>query len=710
MEYAWLAPVLCVIAFFFNVLISRQTPVKHGLAALVSIAAIVGAFGAFLVTFSDAQAHLGAAAHAAGIGGKLASLAFLVQPAQLGAVADNPRHLLFDQQPWFSIGRYAYFGTLSVDWLSIMMLGVVSFLSALIQIYSLGYMRGDNRFWWFFSVMSLFSAAMLGLVLAYDFLLLYMCWELVGLCSFLLIGFWYQERDNAEAAKKAFITTRIGDVGFFIGLALLFLQTGTFRMDVIFEQIGAGRIDPTIVTVAGLLVFAGAVGKSGQFPLHVWLPDAMAGPTPVSALVHSATMVAAGVYLVGRAYPLFVASPVTMAVIAAIGTITAIFAATIALTQRDIKRVLAYSTVSQLGYMVMALGLGAYTAGLFHLFTHAFFKALLFLGAGSVIHSMESVLHGTGKSPNDIFWMGGLRRQMPITFITFLVAALSLAGIFPLSGFWSKDEILAGALSAGAWLPFIVGLVTAFLTAFYMFRAIYLTFFGEARWRLAVEQAGAAGAARGAGSEVETATGAHHGAATPLVDHEPAPAHQAHGHHAAPHESPLVMTIPLLIIMVPAAVAGWLNIPGVFTAFGDAIYYGEVHHEGMNLAVAALGLLAGLLGIGLATIMYWRPLISPEALSTSVPRLYRLSYNKYYFDEAYQWLIDHVVLVISGLAALFDRKIVNEGVVDRPAFLTARAGWYLRFIQTGRIYNYAFAFIVGIVLISAVMALAGTAS
>ena len=230
-----------------------------------------------------------------------------------------------------------------------MMIGVVSFLASLIQIYALGYMKGDNRFWWFFSVMSLFCAAMFTLVLAYDFLLLYMAWELVGLCSFLLIGFWYQERDNAEAAKKAFITTRVGDVGFFIGLALLFLNTGTFRMDEIFAEIERGGIDPTIVTVAGILVFMGAMGKSGQFPLHVWLPDAMAGPTPVSALVHSATMVAAGVYLVARAYPLFAASEVTMAVIATIGTITAIFAATIALTQREIKKILAYSTVSQMG-------------------------------------------------------------------------------------------------------------------------------------------------------------------------------------------------------------------------------------------------------------------------------------------------------------------------------------------------------------------------
>jgi proton-translocating NADH-quinone oxidoreductase chain L len=691
-EYAWLAPFLCVAAFFFNVLIARQLGgLKHGLSAFVAVAAIVGAFLVFVYVFLDALVNLGPA------GG-----------------TEMPRLLLFDHQPWYSIGRWNFFATMSVDWLSIMMLGVVSFLGAFIQIYSLGYMRGDDRFWWFFAVMSLFCAAMLGLVLAYDFLFMYMCWELVGLCSYLLIGFWYQERDNAEAAKKAFVTTRIGDVGFGIGAILLFLQTNTFRMDVIFEQIAAGQINPTIVTIAGLLIFAGAIGKSGQFPLHVWLPDAMAGPTPVSALVHSATMVAAGVYLVARAYPLFAASPVTLAVIATIGTITLFFAATIALTQRDIKRVLAYSTVSQLGYMMMALGVGAYTAGVFHLYTHAFFKALLFLGAGSVIHSLEGVFGHGDKRANDIFLMGGLRKRMPITFFTFLVAALSLAGIFPLSGFWSKDDVLLGALNSGAWVPLVLGLLGAFLTAFYMFRVIYLAFFGEERWREA-----AAGEMVVAGAAGDTE--AHHGAATPEVDSEhisprldPGSAHPVaahgdagsagsagsggHGGHE-PHESPWVMVLPLVIIAVPAAIAGVVNIPGLWTPFGEAIFFEEVHHAELNLVVAALGLLAGLLGIGLATIMYWKPIISPAALTNTLPRVYRTLYNKYYFDELYQWVIDRIILAIGALSALFDRKVVNQGVVDNPASWTGRFGWALRFLETGRIYNYAFAFVVGILII-----------
>ena len=664
MDYAWLAPVLCVAAFALNVVIARQTPAKHSLSALLAIAAVLGAFAVVVVAFSDALAHLG---HGA------------AGEAGAAPTGEGPRHLLFADAPWFTIGKYNFHVTMVVDWVSIMMLGVASFLGALIQIYSLGYMRGDERYWWFFSVMSLFCAAMLGLALAYNFLLMYMCWELVGLCSFLLIGFWYDERDNAEAAKKAFITTRVGDVGFFVGIALLFLQTGTFQMEEIFGQISAGRIDPAVVTAAGILIFLGAMGKSGQFPLHVWLPDAMAGPTPVSALIHSATMVAAGVYLVARAYPLFAASPVTMAVIATIGTITLIFAATIALTQRDIKRVLAYSTVSQLGYMMMALGVGAFTAGLFHLFTHAFFKALLFLGAGSVIHALEGVFGHRDKRANDVFWMGGLWKRMPITFATFLIAALSLAGIFPLAGFWSKDEILVGALDAGAWLPFLLALITAFLTAFYMFRAIYLAFFGGARWRAVAEAAEAAG--------------------------HRAP-HGGHGVHAsrAPHESPWVMTLPLVVIVLLAIGAGWVGIPGVYNPFGELIHFGEAHHaEGINWLVAALGLAAGLLGIGLATIMYLRPLISPAAVSAIMPGAYRTLANKYYFDEAYQWLIDRFVLGLSGLAATFDRKVVNDTIADRPAHLTSASGRRIRYVETGRVYHYAFAFIFGILLVGVVM-------
>ena len=681
MDSAWLAPVLCAGAFLINVLYSRQMGGMRGFfGGFFSVGAILACFLIFLSVFGDAVAHLEPfGTPAAGHGATTATTTSADHAAQ---------HLLQDKVPWWEVGKYQLWLTMSVDWLSIMMLGVVSFLASLIQIYALGYMRGDNRFWWFFSVMSLFCAAMFTLVLAYDFLLLYMAWELVGLCSFLLIGFWYQERDNAEAAKKAFITTRIGDVGFFIGLALLFLNTGTFRMDEIFAEIERGGIDPTIVTIAGILVFMGAMGKSGQFPLHVWLPDAMAGPTPVSALVHSATMVAAGVYLVARAYPLFAASEITMAVIATIGTITAIFAATIALTQREIKKILAYSTVSQLGYMIAALGIGAYTAGIFHLFTHAFFKALLFLCAGSMIHAMEAVYGHHDKRANDIFNMGGLRKRMPVTFWTFLIASLSLAGIPPLAGFWSKDEILVGAWDSGNYLVLAVLLVTAFLTAFYMFRAIYVAFFGRERWRVVAA----------------TTTGSHEMQEAD-VHNESHDVHAAHGGaHGTPHESPWIMALPLLLIAIPAIAAGWLNIPGVYAPFGEAIHFGDAHHaEGLNWGLAAAGTIAGLLGIGLATIMYWRPIIAPDAIASAAPPASNRLYNKYYFDDAYPWVIDRIVLGLAGLAATFDRKVINDNVIDRPGSLTVAAGDKIRYLETGRIYHYAFAFVVGIALIGAVI-------
>src|SRR5687768_9452108 len=416
----------------------------------------------------------------------------------------------------------------------------------------------------------------------------------------------------------------------------------------------------------------------------------MAGPTPVSALVHSATMVAAGVYLVARAYPLFAASEVTMAVIATIGTITAIFAATIALTQREIKKILAYSTVSQLGYMIAALGIGAYTAGIFHLFTHAFFKALLFLCAGSMIHAMEAVYGHHDKRANDVFNMGGLRKRMPVTFWTFLIASLSLAGIPPLAGFWSKDEILVGAWDSGNYLVLAVLLITAFLTAFYMFRAIYVAFYGRERWRVVAA----------------TTTGSHEMQEANVHEevHDGHDEHAAHGAHGTPHESPWIMAVPLLLIAIPAIAAGWLNIPGVYAPFGEAIHFGDAHHaEGLNIGLAIAGTIAGLLGIGLATIMYWRPIISPEAIAGQAPPAYNLLFNKYYFDDAYQWVIDRIVLGLAGLAATFDRKVINDNVIDRPGSLTVAAGDKIRYLETGRLYHYAFAFVVGIALIGAVI-------
>ena len=359
-----------------------------------------------------------------------------------------------------------------VDPLASLMLVIVTAVSLLVQIYSLGYMKGDPGFGRFFAYLSLFSFSMLTLVLADNFILLYMGWELVGLCSYLLIGFWYQKPEAASAAKKAFVVNRVGDFGFLIGILVLSILAGTLSFDGATRFIAGGGLSGAQVTLIALLLFCGAIGKSGQFPLHVWLPDAMEGPTPVSALIHSATMVAAGVFMVARLYGIFMASADALRLIASLGAFTAVFAALIALAQDDIKRILAYSTISQLGYMMLALGVGGYAAGVFHLTTHAAFKTLLFLGAGSVIHAV-----GT----NDIWKMGGLGRRMPVTAITFFIAVLAIAGIFPLSGFWSKDEILQAARASGHPELYVPALVTVFLTAFYMARLFFVAFAGESR-------------------------------------------------------------------------------------------------------------------------------------------------------------------------------------------------------------------------------------
>ncbi|MBM3705391.1 MAG: NADH-quinone oxidoreductase subunit L, partial [Actinobacteria bacterium] len=360
---------------------------------------------------------------------------------------------------WYITGKFSISMGMLADGLSTMMLVVVSVVSFLVHLYSIGYMHGDTRFSLFFVYLQLFSASMLGLVLASNYLQMYIFWELVGLCSYLLIGFWYEKQSASDAAKKAFLTTRVGDVGMMVGILIIFFNTGTLAFGKIFSLVEEGSISSGIITASSILLFCGAIGKSAQFPLHVWLPDAMEGPTPVSALIHAATMVAAGVYLVGRSFPLFAASPQAMLTVAIVGVITAIFAASIAVVQTDIKKILAYSTISQLGYMIFALGLGAYVAGLFHLMTHAFFKALLFLGSGSVIHAT-----GTQEIPE----MGGLAKKMKTTTWTFVTGALSLSGFPLLAGFWSKDEILGFAFDTGRYVFFAIGAFTAFLTAFYM--------------------------------------------------------------------------------------------------------------------------------------------------------------------------------------------------------------------------------------------------
>jgi len=475
-----------------------------------------------------------------------------------------------------------------IDPLTAVMLVVVAVVSSCVQIYSLGYMHGDPRWSRYFSYLSLFTFSMLGLVIANNFFMIFIFWELVGLTSYLLIGFWFEKKSASDAGKKAFITTRIGDLGFIVGLLMLGLYAGTFNYQEVFGIVKSGTLSPAILATAGIFIFCGAVGKSAQFPLHVWLPDAMEGPTPVSALIHAATMVAAGVYLVARAMPLFSASATASMVVAIIGLITSFMAATIALTQFDIKRVLAYSTVSQLGYMIMALGLygvdtyhhhhsPGFYAGTFHLMTHAFFKALLFLGAGSVIHAVHS---------NDIRDMGGLYGKMKITAITFVVASLSIAGIFPLSGFWSKDEIVAATSGHPIFMFFTLAI--AFMTAFYMFRLCFLTFTGK-------------------------------------------PRDQHKFDHA--HESPKSMTVPLMVLGFLSVFAGWVGLPWLSHGFSSFVFHGEAYHAHANYLLMLISTVVAVSGIGLAYAMYYKKAISPDTIVAKFKPIYTLLYNKYYFDE-----------------------------------------------------------------------------
>ena len=565
------------------------------------------------------------------------------------------------EKVWFVTGNIKITMGMLADGLSAMMLVVVSIVSFLVHLYSMGYMRGDRRYWLFFVELQLFSASMLGLVLANNYLQMFICWELVGLCSYLLIGFWYEKKSASDASKKAFLVTRVGDVAMLIGILLLFTTTGTLTFSGVFGAAEAGSISHTMITTVTILLFCGAMGKSAQFPLHVWLPDAMEGPTPVSALIHAATMVAAGVYLVGRSFPLFSHSPETMMVVASIGAFTAIFAASIAVVQTDIKRVLAYSTISQLGYMILALGIGAYVAGMFHLMTHAFFKALLFLGSGSVIHATHT---------QDIREMGGLGKKMKITTWTFVLGSLSLSGFPLLAGFWSKDEILGFAFSNGRYVIFAVGAFTAFLTAFYMFRLIFTVFYGKP---------------------------------SKSVEHA--------------HESPKVMTIPLIILAVLAVIAGFVGTPFNPENWSIAKFIsGNMHieHTEFDLMPMIISVAVGLVGILLAYLMYGRKVIPTDWLYKYVKPYHKLLVNKYFIDLAgskvfirptirfaklINWfdsriidglvnLFGKVTIIISKGVHLFDLGVV-DGIVNWTGRETYSSGKRLRLLQTGNISGYA---------------------
>ena len=573
---------------------------------------------------------------------------------------------IYQNVTWLLINNVPLEFGIAVDPLTAMMLFVVTFVGTLIIIYSVGYMRGDSRYPRFFAYLSLFMFSMLGLVLSSTLVQIYLFWELVGLCSYFLIGFWFEKKSAAEAGRKAFITNRIGDIGFFLGIATFFYATGTMRFVDIQPELIHAHAGSTVLVVSALLLFCGAVGKSAQFPLHVWLPDAMEGPTPVSALIHAATMVAAGVYLVARLFPLFHAIPQASEVVAVIGTLTAFMAAFFALTQLDIKKVLAYSTVSQLGYMMAALGVGGLTAGTFHLMTHAFFKALLFLGAGSVIH-------GTGIQ--DMREMGGLRKVMPLTFWTFLVATIAIAGIPPLSGFWSKDEILVSAFESGHRIIFWILMITAVMTSFYMFRLLFLTFFGQTRGKF----------------------------------------------HA--HESPFVMTAPLIVLAVGSAGIGLIGSPWMHHWFQNFL---STHHEEihMNSFVVTLSIASSMIGLLVAFVFYIMSPHIPKRFAKKYWFLYDASRNKLWLDEIYQatficWfkkaanvsyrfdaeVIDRGVnevglktILISRIKNWIDQYIV-DGLVNLTGWFTRQTSALLRLMQTGYIHHYLFFLLFGILII-----------
>ncbi|MBM7618624.1 NADH-quinone oxidoreductase subunit L [Bacillus tianshenii] len=555
---------------------------------------------------------------------------------------------------WLQIGDVTLTAGYEVNQLNALMLVVVSLVSLLVHIYSKGYMHGDERFHIFYAYLGLFTFAMLALVISPNLLQLYIFWELVGLGSFLLIGFYFFKEDAKAAAKKAFIMTRIGDVGLFIGIILLFWQVGSFEYDAIFAAVNAGVISAGMLTLIAILIFIGAMGKSGQFPLHSWLPDAMEGPTPVSALIHAATMVAAGVYLVASLFPLFAASETALMTVAIVGAFTAIFAASIGLVQKDIKRVLAYSTVSQLGFMMLALGSAGYVAGVFHLTTHAFFKALLFLAAGSVIHAAHT---------QNIDEMGGLWKKMRTTGILFLIGTLAITGVPLFSGFFSKEEILIAAWVNGNPFLFALALIAAFFTAFYMFRLFFLVFTGEAR-----------------------------------------------GDQRHAHESPSVMTIPMMVLGVLAVVAGYMNTPWFGHFLGDWLtegtdMYGPSHIEGPAWIMIA-AILVSLAGIGIAYMIYYRRSIDRATFSTGAPHLYGILRNKYFVDEFYKMTFVYGTRVISLFLKYVDEFLVH-GTMKGIVYATQSIGRLGAKMQNGQTQVYGAVAFVGLAILLIIFAFTG---
>jgi NADH-quinone oxidoreductase subunit L len=625
-KYIWLVPVFPLIGFLINGLfgkrISKHTVSIVGPASVgLSFALVLGAFWEYI---------------------------------NLPATAKPVEVFVYN---WITSGTFNAQAAFLVDPLSLIMLMVVSGVGFLIHIYSVGYMHDDPGYPRYFSYLNLFVVNMLILVMANNFLLMFVGWEGVGLCSYLLIGYWYEKQSASDAGKKAFIVNRIGDFGFLLGIFLIFYTFGTINFREVFAQASTYPVGSTIITIITLCLFVGATGKSAQIPLYTWLPDAMEGPTPVSALIHAATMVTAGVYMVSRCSQLYVLAPISMTVVAVIGLATAFMAASIGLAQNDIKRVLAYSTVSQLGFMFVACGVGAYVAAIFHLMTHAFFKALLFLGSGSVIHGM----HGE----QDMRKMGNLKGKMPITFAVMLTGTLAIAGIFPFAGFFSKDEILFKALTDGHVGYWAIASSAALMTAFYMFRLIFMTFYGEKRW----------------------------------------------DHHVHPHESPPVMTIPLIILAILSTVGGFVGMPiiqgwNVFHEFlAPSIAHvaagHEVHHAmSFEITMMLVSMGVALVGIFLAYKMYIKQPELPEKVTEKVPGLYDLIYNKYYVDELYDATV--VEPIKNGSVVLWkeaDSKII-DGAVNGTASFVEKLSAVIRKLETGYVQNYALGILIGVAIIT----------
>ena len=605
---AYFPPVICGISFILTVFFTRKAPL---ISSLISVFAILSSFILFIFILIDFLSP------------NLNSIDFSID--------------------WIDVLDTRISWGILLDSLSVTMLGLITLVALLVQVYSISYMKGDSRFGWYFSVHSLFAAAMIAVVLVDNLLLMYFAWELVGLGSYLLIGFWYEKRAASEAAKKAFITTRIGDVALLIGIILIFKSTGTFNISSIFHIANNGGINENILTISTFLIFLGAMGKSAQFPFHVWLPDAMEGPTPVSALIHAATMVAAGVYLVARMMPLFSLAPYVLDFVVFIGLFTFIFGGTMAIVMHDIKRVLAYSTISHLGLMMLSLGFMGIASAIFHLIVHGVSKALLFLGAGSLMHEMEG--------ETDIRNMGGLVNKMPITAITFIIGSVSLAGIIPLSGFFSKDEILLTVFEKGGILILFLTLIGAFLSSLYMFRLTFITFFGSLK-----------------------------------------------SDNSKIGESPILMTLPLILLALLAIFMSALLLE--ISTFKGFIFFISGYKAHLNLLLIVFSSILSFVALILAWFIYIKDSkYLTDWFKLNMNCFYKLLLNKYYIDELYQYVINQIVLRFAQFIALFDRLVVNDIGVDKSSLSVKSLGLKLKFIQTGKMHGYAISMVIGFLIL-----------